>query len=303
MATQPLVPVSTARQVPSRFNLRRQIAGTTGLAASCAALAAAAAALGGCAGDEPDLDLAACDAPEVYRIERAVLPRDNSEALALGLDLDREDAASSDNQLGLVLSTLDAQFQPLDVAAVMNDRLAGEVDWKLATRACGDRFAVSLGRGDRLDEWLDDVQLVGPAASGTDSRTIAARGAGGELPLSLMFDPAGAVADPGWLPGVLGAIEFGRSADGARLTGKLGVALDDVAAFEAIVPPLARFFDAHLEDGSLLITHFDQDRDGRITEAELRASPLFHSLLAPDLRIDGAPALSLGVGLSAVRAP
>jgi hypothetical protein len=30
---------------------------------------------------------------------------------------------------------------------------------------------------------------------------------------------------------------------------------------------------------------------------------LLGALFAPDLRLDGAPALSLGIGLSAVRAP
>jgi hypothetical protein len=191
---------------------------------------------------------------------------------------------------------LHGQLGPLDVAAVMSDRLAGEVEWRLAVRACGDRVAVSLGRAGRLDE----VQLVGPAAG---AGTLEARGAGGELPLSLMFDPAAAVAEPGWLPGALAAIALDRSADGARFSAKLGIALDDAAAFEAVVPPLARFFDEHLEEGSYLATHFDRDGDGRITEQELRGSALFRSLFAPDLHVDGAPALSLGFGLSGVREP
>jgi hypothetical protein len=292
MPSQALVLPSRARQIPSRFNLPRQAAGTALFAASCAL---AALALAGCATEEPELDLAACGAPEVYRIDRIELPRDNASARALGLDLDREAPAAVDNQLGMVSSMLHGQLGPIDMAAVMSERLAGEVEWKLAVRPCGDRVAVSLGRADRLDE----VQLVGSAGTGT----VAARGAGGELPLSLMFDPDAAIADPGWLPGALAAIELDRSADGARLTAKLGLALDDAAALEASVPPLARFFDAHLPAGSYLATHFDRDRDGRITEQELRDSTLFRSLFMPDLLLDGAPAVSLGVGLSGERAP
>jgi hypothetical protein len=293
MAAQPLVRSSAARQLPSRFNLARQITGGAGFAASCALLAAIA--LSGCAADgdgEAALDLAVCAAPDIYRIDRVELPRDNDGARSLGLDLDGDGA--SDNVLGQVAGTLDDQLGPLDMAAVMSDRLAGEVEWKLAVRSCGDRVAVSLGRGDRLDE----VQLVGPAAG-----TGPARGAGGELPLSLMFDPGAQVADPGWVAGATGAIELDRAADGARFSARLGLAFDGEAAFEAIVPPLARFLDAHLAGGSYLIAYLDRNGDGRITEQELRDSPGVRALFAPDLRVDGAPQISLGVGLSGVRAP
>jgi hypothetical protein len=296
MAAQELVPASSARQLPSTFNPARQIAGTARFAASCSIVAAAA--LGGCAADEPALELAACDAPEVYRIDRVELPRTNPEALALGLDVDLghpDNVASIDNQLGLVIAMLHTQLGPLDMAAVTSDRLAGEVEWTLATRACGDRVAVSLGRADRLG----GLQLVGAAGPGT----LEARGAGGELPLSLMFDPAAAIADPGWLPAALAAIELDRSADGARLTARLGVALDDTAAFEAVVPPLARYLDAHLEPGSYFATYFDRDQDGRITEQELREGSILRAMFAPDLRAGDAPAISLGIGLGAVRVP
>lgn len=295
MVAQALVSASIARQLPSTFNPVRQIAGTARFAAWCAL--AAAAALAGCATDEPaaDLDLAACDAPEVYRIDRVRLPRTNPEARAVGLDVDRDGAASIDNQLGLVIAMLHTQLGPLDMAAVTSDRLASEVEWTLATRACGDRVAVSLGRADRQD----DVQLVGDAGPGT----LAARGAGLELPLSLMFDPAAAVDDPGWLPGALAAIEIDRSADGTRLQARLGVALDDAAAFEAVVPPLARYLDAHLEPSSYFATYFDRDEDGRITEQELREGSILRSMFAPDLRAGDAPAISLGIGLGAQRAP
>lgn len=67
------------------------------------------------------------------------------------------------------------------------------------------------------------------------------------------------------------------------------------------MPPLARFLDAHLARGSYLIAYLDRDRDGRITEQELRDSPGFRALFAPDLRVDGASLISLGVGLSGVR--
>jgi hypothetical protein len=181
----------------------------------------------------------------------------------------------------------------LDAGAAANDRLAGEVSWDLALRTCGDRAVISLGRAESLDE----IQLVGGAGPGM----LSAHGAGGELPLSLMFDPDTAVADPGWLPGVAAAIELERSADGARLSAKLGIALDNAAVFDALVPPVARFFEAHGVGEPVVMQHLDRDHDGRITEEELRASTIVQSLLAPDLRVDGAPAISLGLGLSGAR--
>ncbi|HWU90817.1 MAG TPA: hypothetical protein VN253_26305, partial [Kofleriaceae bacterium] len=126
---------------------------------------------------------------------------------------------------------------------------------------------------------------------------------GGELPLSLMFDPDAAVPDPGWLPGVAAAIELERSADGARITAKLGVALDAAAVFDVVVPPLARFFDAHWDEQLYVVEHLDSDHDGRISEPEVRASTVLRSLLAPDLQLGGTSVLSLGVGLSGARVP
>ena len=248
---------------------------------------------GACAADEPGVDLTSCEAPELYRIDRVELPRNHDEARRLGLDLDRDDNAVVDNQLGLVISTLDTQFGPFDLGAVASGRLAAEVPWSLALRTCGDRVVVSLGRAEALDE----VQLVGDAGPGA----LAARGTGGELPLSLMFDPDAAVADPGWLSGVAMAIELERSADGARLSARLGVALDDTAVFDTVVPPVARFLDAHRVEQASAVEHLDRDDDGRVTEQEVRASTVLRSLLAPDLRLDAAPALSFGVGLSGVR--
>lgn len=261
-----------------------------GLAASCALLAITAS---GCTAEGP-IDLAACDAPEIYRIDRVELPHRNEAAVALGFDLNEDKVA--DNQLGFVLGAAAGLLRPFEVTAVTSERLAGEVAWKLAVRSCGeDRTAVSFGRADRIEE----VQLVGPSSA----VPLAARGGGGELPLSLMFDAAAAVADPGWLPGGVDAIELERSADGARISGKLGIALDAAAVVGVVVPPLTRYFEAHPDQPTYVVERLDLDRDGRITEGELRSSPLIQSLFAPDLAAGDRAALSLGLGLSAVREP
>lgn len=260
-----------------------------GLAASCALLAITAS---GCIGEEP-IDLAACDAPEIYRVDRVELPRRNEAAFALGFDLNGDGVA--DNQLGAVLATASGSLRPFDVTPVTSDRLAAEVAWKLAVRSCGDRTAVSFGRADRLDE----VQLVG--ASG--AVPLSARGDGGELPLSLMFDAAAAVADPGWLPAATGAIALERSADGARISGKLGVALDGEAVLDVVLPAVVRYFEAYPTQASFNVEGLDLDRDGRITEQELRSTTLIQSLFAPDLALGDLAALSFGLGFSGAREP
>src|SRR5262245_60357057 len=162
----------SARQLPSKLHLTRQIGGRAmTVAASCLVLA-----LGACGVEAPeDIDVAACAAPEVYRIDRVELPRSHGQARALGLDLDRDGNAAADNQLGIVMSTLDGEFQPVDVVAMTNGRLATEVEWRLSLRACGARTVVSFGRADGLAA----VQLVGDAGAGA----VSARGEAGELPL------------------------------------------------------------------------------------------------------------------------
>lgn len=300
MATQHRVSTSPGRQLPSRTNLSRQlpvVAATTSipvarraalLAASCLLLTA-----GACA-DEQEIDLATCGEPEVYRIDRVELPRSSAQVRELGLDLDRDDRAVPDNQLGMLIGVLDAALH-FNAGEATSDRLAGEVAWDLAVRACGDREVVSLGRPESLDE----VQLVGAGGAGV----LSARGAGGEVPLSLLFDPEAVVADPGWLPGMAAAIELVREADGTGISARFGIALDADAVFEAFVPPVARFLETHEIEDPVVMQHLDRNRDGSITAEELRASTVVRSLLAPDLRIDGAPALSFGLGLSGARKP
>jgi hypothetical protein len=245
----------------------------------------------GCVADD-GFDTRTCSPPTEYRIDSVRVPRNNAEAHSLGLDLNGDKVV--DNTLGLVAGTIVTLFPEgsLDLAARAEAHLATDTDWRLAISECpDDHRLVALTDGPATI----DGQLLGTSASGQ----IRASGRAAAVPLTSLWDGDGS-AGPQWLSSTAGVIELPDPRGAETFTARLAVAIEGVAGAHAVVHAMTPFVDANLEDYR---DDIDTNHDGTISEAELEASSLVQSLLAPDLTFDGVDSVSYGFEIHATRVP
>lgn len=227
-------------------------------------------------------------------------------ATELGLDLDRDGRA--DNQLGISRLQLDMLIEdsPVDLdaalAAALEDR---DPIWVIELQRCADRdddhLRVHSRRGLQLVGDLETGAVVEledhdsfPAVGACDSVRCVAEFGAGVVPLSSFADSRAAKFPAVWLEGIGLAADL--ELDAGMIRGRLGIGLDHAEAFDAALEPVARTLDdvvqsdqgcpdaCETEAGQTVTGTFDQDRDQRITAAEVLENRIFLDLLVnPDV--------------------
>jgi hypothetical protein len=240
-----------------------------------------------------------------YRIDAIDLPANMDQARAFGFDLDAN--ADRDNQLGAAYATVLAVDSYYQVETPCAQRLSTDVAWLLSIYDSGvNGGAVRLGRGAVIDGELVPLDEVLPAVGrGLDPGDVLT-GGNALFPLGAISDGLGD-AEPGWVDTELPHITV-EAFDANSAVVRIGVALARPDVDRLVVANLARFFTEAIQDGrsEYARDYMDADRDGVITDAEVRNDLLVRGLLAPDLYPDGTGALSieslsLGVRLIASR--
>lgn len=269
-------------------------------------------------------------------INNQLVPESNAEATMFGLDLDGDGVV--DNQLGQVLGALVSQGfdiqTPTDAAIARGSVLMlGEAGIGIGGTAAAS-FTMYTGANPQ-------PAACNGANDGTCRRHLQgnamfdlAASSARDLPLAGTLGNGTLVAGPGHLQvslAVLGATPFVLDLVGARVRlqlvteGSLGQSViagaitqaqidtrlypalqQNASAAAAIDCPTKAPPDCGCAPGSMGQTYlnlFDtMPRDCTITLDELRNNSLIKSLLAPDLTIEGQPALSAGFAVTAIKA-
>lgn len=273
-----------------------------------------------------------------YVADTVVVPRNNSEAREIGLDLNGD--KTIDNQLGMVLGTLAGQG--FDIQTTLNEAVDSASIILLLDFQTPD-FASTTGAGLRIKlgdnempvactdpnvpttcgqhlggDGTFDIAAGSPADAGVDGKIAGGvfTGGPGDIPLQIAL----ADADPIDL-NLIGARAkaSGISEDGMSeviLAGALTqTELDTqvIPNIQAQLPPIIAE-DCVPADGppdcgcmanstgDTIISLFDTTpKDCAVTVEEIKTNSLIQSLLAPDVTIDGQDALSLGLKVSAVK--
>jgi hypothetical protein len=287
-----------------------------------------------------DTPVIAIDAPvppamhKHYVIDRLLLPANNTEARAFGLDLDGDGVV--DNQLGMVIATLAGMGLPTQTNT---DKL---IDTGAAL------MLPDLGADDLVTEPYATFTIYQganpvPAPCANTADTVCRRhllGTGSFTAKAAPVDPVltGAIAN-GTLaagPGHL-TIQFAFMSSapvvanlvGARVelmptataAGKLCGAMTKTDVDTVLIPAMQVGFQATVtrdctmptsppacgcmadSEGKTMIGLFDTaPSDCSISVSELQNNSLIVSLLAPDITIESMPALSLGLSMHAVAA-
>jgi hypothetical protein len=224
-----------------------------------------------------------------YVIDRYTLPTTTTQAHDLGDDLDGN--GTVDNELGLMLKTLDGQGDLTTYASSMSavGVLPSAVLIQASTLDNDPLVGVSyLGRpGD------SSVAVGGRFVGGTftSNRTATtSHGAEGTLvlPVFIDADPTGFALDHG---------EIDLTPDS---TGYSGLIRGEIAAGAALLAGAVSMQQMvmsnprdHAEFGALL----DANKDGRVTVDEVAKNLLVKSLLGPDLTVGDDDFVSIGFGV------
>jgi len=236
---------------------------------------------------------------------------------ALALDLDAN--GSPDNQLGrfLVEFGSQAEVDPATAAAIGGDQILLLVDYvsdgdsaRLRTLAgasprplCDDVIGPCIDPVREFSVVAGDQALVGTGDAtsfdgdaGTITLPLATTAGIVQLPLASARVHATGISPTAIATALLGGAVSAGDVDRIVIPAIGDVVRTSVAADCTACDCTAGSHGA--DDLGLL----DADHDCAITDAELRASSILQSALAPDVTIDGAPALSLGVELQAIEA-
>ena len=298
------------------------------------------AALAACDGDGPTDELPEDGLDHTYVIDGVALPTNSGEAQTFGLDLDERAGDGVDNQLGMLLPSLgtlapdlqdgvDAQVDEggiillADLRAPELDNASGAGVWfyegvDAVPAPCVDE-ADEVCRGHLAGTGTFAVA----AAAATDTKLVGSivattfQGGPGvfTLPLRLSSGPVF------YLPLQQAKVQLRVSASGFGAGSKLGGALRGEVVDGALVPglhgSLVPWIDADCAGprtppscgceagtrGAAALALLDGDDDCTATLAETRAVIDDLVTFDLDLDLDGVDdALSIGVGLSAVRA-
>lgn len=213
-----------------------------------------------------------CGDPVYYRVDSVELPERAADVVPLSLDLDGD--GSGDNELGSVLEGIHGEDASAHFAAPASARLAGDVSWYVAVRACDD--------GARRVEIGDS-------------------GGGDAAPVTVLVDPAGTFAPVAWVR--VGDLHERLTVTDDRADGVIGFTVPVPGAAHALAAPYAAYLSAELAAGtSDFAAQFDLDHDGVITADEVVASDLGKTFLAPDLP-GGRYSVGLGVHATRVELP
>lgn len=275
-----------------------------------------------------------------FVVSQVTVPRNNSEARDIGLDLNDDD--SIDNQLGMVLGTLAGQG--FDVQGTLDEAVDdGSIVLLLGLQT--PSFASTTGAG--LDIRLGDPDTIMPAPcnaatppvcglhlagtgsfqvdpssppnAGVDGKIAGGVFSGGPGTISLQ------IALGGSEPIALDLIGARAKASGLREDGLdeviLAGALTQTDLDTKVIPAIhAQLGPIITEDctgtappdpcgcmanstGKTIIGLFDTDpKDCSVSIDEIKTNSLIMSLLSPDVEIDGQDALSLGLSVTGVKA-
>jgi hypothetical protein len=276
-----------------------------------------------------------------YVADTVVVPRNNSEAREIGLDLNGDKTV--DNQLGMVLGTLAGQG--FDVQTTLNEAVdSGSIVLLLDLQTpdfastTGAGLRIKLGDGDTAvpapctdpdvlttcGKHLEGtgsfmIAAGSPADAGVDGKIAGGVFTGGPGEISLQI----ALADAD--PIDLNLIGARAKATGITETGIAEVILagaitqaqldsEVIPNIQAQLPPIIAEDCTDLatppdcgcmanSTGDTIISLFDTTpKDCAVTVEEIKTNSLIQSLLAPDVTIDGQDALSLGLSVSTVSA-
>jgi hypothetical protein len=289
----------------------------------------------GCSGDPVD------DVPDVtsgeyhhYVTSGLRIPTSGELQREYGLNIDGDPAGRPDNQLGNVFVALtsnsDADLQgEIDGAiadgslvllhSVRADDLGADssVSWQVYPGA--DAGAPPRWDGSDSFELADGTST--PIIGHTQGGSYGGKPAGaGELMVKLKVSSS---APPIALDLIKARVE--ATVDATSCTGRMGGAVTKQQVDTVLIPSVVQMMNAAIardpgcpsacETGTsaaLIVDVFDEDKDGTITEDEIKNSSIIQTLLAPDLDLlDEAGALSpdgieesisLGVGFDCVAA-
>ncbi|MEP6861825.1 MAG: hypothetical protein ABJE66_14455 [Deltaproteobacteria bacterium] len=271
-----------------------------------------------------------------FVIDHQHLPTNNTEARTYGLDLNGD--AVVDNQLGMVnaaIAGMGFSAQPVLDHAIDTGSVEILADLEAADLTTAAQATFTLFDGTNA------MPAPCNGSSDTTCRHHLAGTATFDLAAGSPHDPALAgsiaagvvTAGPGTLH--LRTNAFGSMVDlhlfGARvrlsspteasvMTGVIAGAITQQEIDTSLLPPLQISLTAQIgldcsaltsppgcgctsgSSGATMISLFDTNQDCAVSLAEIKSSSLLASLLAPDVTIDAMPALSVGVGVSAVHA-
>jgi hypothetical protein len=283
--------------------------------------------------DAPRIDI---DAPPAlashhYVIDKHILPVSNAQARELGLDLN--DDATVDNQLGLVMATFVGQgieTQPGADRAIDRGEILTLVDLEANGFADGDaRFALYTGENPQPSPCANGADTVCrrhldgngtfDVASAPDAPLV------GELAGGVLLTEAGrlhvglSLMSAPTTYELLGArVKVTSPSDAEITSGVIAGAITQSDVDLVLIPSWALEIDAIVaadcpgapptcgcaggSQGGVYHSLYDANQDCSVSAQELRTNSLIMSLLAPDVTIEGAPAISLGFGFTAKKA-
>ena len=271
-----------------------------------------------------------------YVVDKVIVPTTSAQAKMYGLDLNGD--GTVDNELGSVLATLSSMGANLqasvDHAVAVGDILMlADVQTSAFDNASDAGFTLYTGQNPNPAPCLNAQDTVcGQHLQGTGSFDVAAMPR--DTPLVGAFASGTYTGGPGHLPlqiSVLaGSMPLTLDLIGARVkfdatstnltSGIIAGAVSqndlDTKVFPAVQVSLSAQVAADCTNltsppgcgcasgstGATLIGLFDANHDCAISVDEIKNNTLIQSLFAPDVTIEGMPALSAGVGFTAVPA-
>jgi hypothetical protein len=270
-----------------------------------------------------------------YVIDHQHLPTNSNEARTYGLDLNND--GNVDNQLGMVNGTLVGMgflVQPVLDHAIDTGSIEMLADLEAADLTTAAQATFTLFDGANAmpapcngsSDTTCRHHLAGTAtfdvlASPHDPPLAGAIAAGvvtaGPGTLHLRTSVFGSLVD---LKLIGARIKLGQVSDASIMTGVIAGAITQDEIDTSVYPPLQTTLTAEValdcnaltsppscgctsgSTGSTVISLFDTNHDCAVSLDEIKTNSLITALLAPDVTIDAMPALSVGVGISAVHA-
>ncbi|HSN28109.1 MAG TPA: hypothetical protein VLT45_17600 [Kofleriaceae bacterium] len=270
-----------------------------------------------------------------YVISSIHLPASNTDARAVGLDLN--DDGTTDNQLGMAIVAMVGQgidsqgplnsaidrgaaidlldVQAPDLANAAAAHFASFIGADPSPPACSGtndmvcRHHLDGSASFSLAHATTDTPLVGPIMNQTYA------GSGGQLTLSLSL-----LGSAPFEVTLLGARTKLTNPQATMLAGVIGGGVTASDVDSKLIPAMQIAFSmlvqrdctqltsppgcgcATSSTGQSLISIFDSSHDCAITVTEIRNNNLITSLFAPDVMVEGVAALSLGFSFTAVGA-
>ena len=271
-----------------------------------------------------------------FVVDHEHLPTNNNEARMYGLDLNGD--ATVDNQLGMVIATFSGMglsTQPgldhaIDTGAIEILADVEAADLTTAAQATVALFdgtnampAPCHGSGDTTcRHHLAGTATFDVASTSAHDTPLAGAIVAGVLDagpgtLHLRTMILGAPVD---LQLIGARVRLTQPSDTGIMTGIIAGAITQTEIDASLIPALQAAVTAQIavdcsalttppgcgcadgSTGKTFIALFDANQNCAVTTDEIKNNSLIMSLLSPDVTIDAMPALSLGVGVSAVHA-